>query len=117
MAARVDDFPFAGSENASCTSCNRRGNFSFQILAKQFCPVVHSEAATLVNAYLPDSMDPTDRLLTAHAFRSPSRRCDFSTFFASGHQRNLNPNCVSLAGKALPMVPNAAPAPENWFGA
>jgi hypothetical protein len=28
------------------------------------------------------------------------------------HQRNLKPNCVSLAGKALPIVPNAVPAPE-----
>jgi hypothetical protein len=33
------------------------------------------------------------------------------------HQRNLNPNCVSRAGNALPMVPNAVPDPENWFGA
>ena len=33
------------------------------------------------------------------------------------HQRNLKPNCVSLAGNAFPIVPNADPEPENWFGA
>jgi hypothetical protein len=63
----------------------------------------------------------SDGLLARAAYRSLSKDMNLSKSKArlkspTLHQRNLNPNCVSLAGKALLIVPNA-PDPENWLGA